>query len=253
MIKKNEIPVLEYDTESEEIINPDHGKKPFLPERCVFAFLGDTVERYAVEHGAVIADEYETVSKTFRFYTLTYAGEEVCLVQAPIGAPAATAMLDTLIASGCRKIVAAGSCGVLVPMEENAFLIPERALRAEGTSYQYLEPSRFIDLDEGAVRAVERTFEELEIPCIRCVTWTTDGFFRETRDMVRWRIEEGCSVVEMECSALTACARKRGALFGQFLFTADSLENADLYDARNFGKDSHEKALDIALRAVMHL
>ncbi|WP_022753610.1 phosphoglycerate transporter [Butyrivibrio fibrisolvens] len=79
------------------------------------------------------------------------------------------------------------------------------------------------------------------------VTCTTDGFFRETKDMVRYRLEEGCSVVEMECAALAACCRKRGAKFGQFLFTADSLANVHGYDARSFGTGPHEKALLLGL------
>ena len=65
--------------------------------------------------------------------------------------------------------------------------------------------------------------------------------------MVKYRLEEGCSVVEMECAALAACCRKRGAKFGQFLFTADSLANVHDYDARSFGYDSHEKALLLGL------
>lgn len=65
--------------------------------------------------------------------------------------------------------------------------------------------------------------------------------------MVKYRLEEGCRVVEMECAALAACCRKRGASFGQFLFTADSLANVHEYDARDFGTDSHEKALLLGL------
>ena len=65
--------------------------------------------------------------------------------------------------------------------------------------------------------------------------------------MVRYRVEEGCTVVEMECAALAACCRLRGAQFGQFLFTADSLANVHEYDARDFGTDSHEKALLLGL------
>ena len=36
------------------------------------------------------------------------------------------------------------------------------------------------------------------------MTWTTDGFYRETAEKVAYRKEEGCAVVEMECSALAA-------------------------------------------------
>ena len=51
----------------------------------------------------------------------------------------------------------------------------------------------------------------------------------------------------MECAALASCSRKRGAKFGQFLFTADSLANVHEYDARAFGTGSHEKALMLGL------
>ena len=65
-----------------------------------------------------------------------------------------------------------------------------------------------------------------------------DGrFFRETRDMVAYRKAEGCATVEMECAALAACAKKRGAAFGQILYTADSLANAERHDDRDWGKD----------------
>ncbi len=253
MIRRNQYPILEFDPSSAEIIPPDHGMKPFLPETCVFAFLGDVVDEFAKKTQAKVAEEYETVSKTFPIYVVNYEGEEICLVQVPIGAPAATGFLDTLIAFGCKKIIATGSCGVLVHMEENAFLVPVKALRAEGTSYHYLEAERFIELDQEMIKTIENTFAQMKVPYEECTTWSTDGFFRETQDMVKQRIEEGCSVVEMECSALAACARKRGAKFGQFLFTADSLANIETYDAREFGSASHGKALEIALRIARNL
>lgn len=133
------------------------------------------------------------------------------------------------------------------PIAENAFIVPNRALRAEGTSYHYLPASRYIELDEEPIHVIEDTFRKQGLPFVTCTTWSTDGFFRETKDMVKYRLEEGCSVVEMECAALAACARKRGASFGQFLFTADSLANVHEYDARDFGMESHEKALLLGL------
>ena len=245
MITKNEIPILEYDNSSSEVIPPDHdwtaGK---LPEKCLFAFLGDVVHKYAKTHDAVIAETLITVSYDIMIYVLH---EDICLVQSPIGAPAAAQVLDTLVSCGCKKVIATGSCGVLADIAENAFIVPNRALRAEGTSYHYLPASRYIELDEEPIRVIEDTFRKHGLPFVTCTTWSTDGFFRETKDMVKYRLEEGCSVVEMECAALAACARKRGAMFGQFLFTADSLANVHEYDARDFGMESHEKALLLGL------
>lgn len=244
MIIKNDIPILEYDDGSPEVIPPDHdwtaGK---LPEKCLFAFLGDVVDEYAEKNGAAVVGTLVTVSRDIKVYVLKDDGGDVCLVQSPIGASAAVQVLDTLVTCGCKKVIAVGSCGVLADLEENAFIVPTRALRAEGASYHYLPASRFIELDEEPVSVIKETLKEHNIPFAECATWTTDGFFRETKDMVGYRLAEGCAVVEMECAALAACCRLRGAEFGQLLFSADSLANVREYDARGFGKSSHGKAL----------
>lgn len=248
MIIKNDIPILEYDDNSAEVIAPDHDLQDLkLPEKCLFAFLGDVVHKYAEDNNADVAEELITVSHIIKIYVLHEEYEDICLVQSPIGAASATQVLDTLVSCGCKKVIAVGSCGVLADIPENAFLVPTKALRAEGTSYHYLPASRYIELDAEPVKVMENCFKKHSLPFVSCMTWTTDGFFRETKDMVRYRLEEGCSVVEMECSALAACCRKRGASFGQFLFTADSLANVHEYDARDFGTDSHEKALLLGL------
>lgn len=174
----------------------------------------------------------------------------MCLVQSPIGAAAAAQTMDTLVSCGCKKVIAVGSCGVLASIPENAFLVPTRALRVEGTSYHYLPASRYIELDEEPISVIKEKFLKLGLPFETCITWSTDGFFRETKDMIQYRLEEGCSVVEMECSALAACCRKRGAKFGQFLFTANSLANVHEYDARDFGTQSHEKGLLLGLEVL---
>lgn len=244
MIIKNEIPILEYDDSSKEVIAPDHDwTKGKLPEKCLFAFLGNVVHEYAKTHGAELVETLVTVSNDIKIYVIHEEQEDICLVQSPIGAAPAAQVLDTLIAYGCKKVIAVGSCGVLADLPENAFIVPTKALRAEGTSYHYLPASRYIGLDAELVEVIEKIFKKHNLPFVTCTTWSTDGFFRETEDMVKYRLEEGCSVVEMECAALAACSKKRGAKFGQFLFTADSLANVHDYDTRDWGIESHEKAL----------
>ena len=46
--------------------------------------------------------------------------------------------MDWLIGYGVEQIISTGTCGVLADIEENAFLVPVRALRDEGTSYHYV-------------------------------------------------------------------------------------------------------------------
>lgn len=243
-IQKNEIPILEYDDCPRAVIEPTHeGGDLHLPRKAIFAFLGDAIDRYASTHHARIAEEYISATKSYPIYIVEYENEEICLVQAPVGAPAAVQILDFLIAYGVEKIISAGSCGVLTDIEENAFLLPVRALRDEGTSYHYLPPSRYVETDEGINAAIREVMLENGLICEDCLTWTTDAFYRETRELVAYRKQEGCAVVEMECAALAACARMRGAAFGQILYTADSLASVENYDMRDFGRASIDKAL----------
>ena len=82
-------------------------------------------------------------------------------------------------------------------------------------------------------------------------TWSTDGFYRETKEKVAYRKSEGCSVVEMECSALAACASFRNVIWGMILYTADSLADVDRYDERHWGGNAYEYALTLCLDAVL--
>ena len=74
---------------------------------------------------------------------------------------------------------------------------------------------------------------------------------RETVEMVQYRKEEGCQVVEMECSALAACAKFRKVTWAMLLFSADTLADPHKYQEREWGKTSISIALELALDAVL--
>lgn len=116
-----------------------------------------------------------------------------------------------------------------------------------------MKPSRFIDINTTALSAIEAALEEHGLAYTEVTTWSTDGFYRETKAKVAYRKAEGCSVVEMECAALAACAQLRGAVWGELLFTADTLANSDAYSERNWGIDSYECALQLCFEAVVRL
>lgn len=253
-IMKNEIPILEYDTNPKAVIMPDHEDlRLHLPKKAVFAFLGSCIDDYAKEQNARVVEEFVSATKNYPIYVLEAGGEDICLVQAPVGAAAAAQLMDWLIGYGVEKIITAGSCGALVDLPENTFLIPNKALRDEGASYHYLPPSRFVDINQEALGAIECVLSKKGLPFIECTTWSTDGFYRETHDKVQYRREEGCAVVEMECSALAAVAQMRGAMFGQLLYTADSLANVHDYDERDWGADSVRKALYLCLDIIAEM
>ena len=253
-IIKNEIPILEFDTEQTAVINPGHreiGLK--LPKKCVFAFLGEYIDEYASKTETQKVSEFVSATKIYPIYITKYKGEKIVLCQAPVGAAPAAQILDWLIGYGVREIISAGSCGALEKLPEETFLVPFKALRDEGTSYHYAPPSRFIETSEKARQAIKETVLEHGMKYKEVITWSTDGFYRETKEKVAYRKSEGCSVVEMECSALAACAAFRGATWGMILYTADSLADVDKYDQRNWGGNAYEYALTLCLDTVLKL
>lgn len=253
-IHKNRFPILEFDDNPKSVIMPGHEELDLkLPKKCVYAFLGEYIEEFANKNNGVNVAEFDSITKRYPIYVIDYKGEKICLVQAPMGSAPAAQILDWLNSYVVEKIISTGSCGVLIDIPENSFLIPKLALRDEGTSYHYLKPSRFVEVSKEALKAIEDTLEEHNLEYREVVTWTTDGFYRETEDLVRYRIEEGCSVVEMECSALASVAKLRDMIWGQILFTADSLADVEKYDSRNFGKNSYEYALMLCLESVLKL
>ena len=157
-IVKNEIPILEFDTEQSAVLNPTHenlGLK--LPKKCVFAFLGAYIDEYANKTNTKQVSTFVSATKDYPIYITKYEGEEIVLCQAPVGSAPATQLLDWLIGYGVREIISAGSCGALEKFPESTFLVPSKALRDEGTSYHYAPPSRFMEISEKARKAIEDT------------------------------------------------------------------------------------------------
>lgn len=249
---KHSIPILEHDTEQVAVITPTRLNRSGLPERCVMAF-SDAPAEYAKREKRSSISMFDTCMRSFDIYKTMRNGYEICFCEAPLGAPAAVALLDFLIAYGVKYIIATGACGTLVDLPENELLIPVRALRDEGTSYHYLPPARFIDLNKTAVEAITRTLKPRGLDFEECLTWTTDGFYRETREMVDYRTSEGCQVVEMECAALASCAAFRHVVFGQILYTGDTLVGENGHDNRGWGKSSAGIAFQLSMDAVLEI
>lgn len=254
MIQKHEIPLLEFDTDEIAVIQPTHEHLPLqLPKKAVYAFLGEHIDAFAAAHHAEQVAEFVSETKKFPIYVVPYQGESICLCQAPVGSAPAAQIMDWLIGYGVREIITGGCCGDLVGMAENVFLIPKKALRDEGTSYHYLSPSRYVEIDHSARCAIAKTLHAHGLPCQEVVTWTTDGFYRETAEKVAYRKAEGCQVVEMECAALAAVAAFRHVVWGALLFTADTLANVERYDARSWGEDSFTTAVKLCMDVVLQL
>jgi uridine phosphorylase len=250
-----DLPILDYDANPDDLIRPGllarlAGDR--LPRVGVVTFLGDVSRGWVAERGWPVGSTVDMVTGTFPIWRGWYDGMELGLAELPVGAPAAVIVVEQMLALGVDTIVAVGSCGALVHVDAGEFLLPVRALRDEGTSYHYLPPSRWVETDPAVREACRTALEARGLKGTDCDTWTTDGFFRETSGLVAKRRDAGCTVVEMECAALAACAQLRGARYGQILYSADTLAT-DEHDIRGWGHATREAALLVALDAAKRL
>ena len=133
-------------------------------------------------------------------------------------------------------------------------VVPTSAIRDEGTSYHYLPPGREVATNPDAVAAILATLEGHKVPYLTGKTWTTDGFYRETRAKVTRRVAEGCLTVEMEAAACLAVAEFRGVPFGQLLYAGDDL-SGEHWDERGWVRHAsgREMLFRLAAESVLRL
>lgn len=181
-----------------------------VPEVCVLDPDGDIV-------GDLIATGRGARSPAWACYhtdlhRFAHEGAEYGIVGGAVGAAFAVLVAEELFVSGCRLLVSVTSAGQIAPDREPPyFVLIERALRDEGTSYHYLPPSEYSDADRRLIDLVTPALSRVGIPVARGATWTTDAPFRETAEAIAACRERGILAVEMEAAALYAFAQARGA------------------------------------------
>jgi uridine phosphorylase len=143
--------------------------------------------------------------------TFALAGQEVGIVGRVVGASFAVLVAEELFASGCRLLVSLTSAGQVVASGPPPyFVIVDRALRDEGTSYHYAPPAEFADADSRLVEIAAKATSKKGPRVIVGATWTTDAPFRETAEAIEAARSKGILGVEMEAAALYTFARSVG-------------------------------------------
>ncbi|WEV50451.1 nucleoside phosphorylase [Lactobacillus sp. ESL0731] len=246
--------LMQFDANPHAVLDPDHERDKLnyhFPKKLLFAFItSEAIADFLSQYPHRKLGHYDCFDGETPIYEVAFGNEKVTFCQAKIGASAAVELLDWLISYGVKQVLAIGSAGSLVDLPENYFLVPVKAIRDEGTSFHYLAPSNMIDLHSDYLSRVEQLMAENDYKIKEVITWTTDGFFRETKDKVSQFKQLGASCVEMECAAMAACANFRHVDFAQILFTADSLSNLEKHEDRGWGRDAHELALQLAAQIL---
>ena len=232
MIVPGKYPILEYDDNPTAKINPSSlGEEPFDTERLIITFFPEVMERLVAEgrivHERTIACENPVV--IYRF-----SDENILITLGQVGCPACAGNLDAFSGMGVRKVMFCGGGGVLdKDIEVGQLLVVDGAIRDEGFSYHYIEPSRYIYTNPATNEKIVRYLDEHSIPYLRGLTWTTDALFRETADRIALRKQEGAKIVEMEQAGCIAVAQFRGFDYGALIYGGDDVSQEE-WSARDW-------------------
>ena len=152
-------------------------------------------------------------------------------------AQAATDVIEINWQTGAEKFILFGSCGALDPEKtKGKYIIPTASYRDEGMSYHYAPPADFIDIKNADFMGA--LFEAKGYPYIKGRVWTTDALYRETRENVRKRKEEGCIAVEMELAGVQAVCDYHGLELYDFLVAGDVVDQPD-YTPEGLSEANH--------------
>ncbi len=228
-------PILEHDDSRSAFIEPTHIVKPMdISEHCVLCFFQDVFAGLNSEGKLKEVFKLGSEIGVNPVYEFDAGGKRVTVVHPGVGAPLAAAFLDELIALGCRKFIVCGGAGSLdQALTVGHLIVPDSAVRDEGTSYHYMPPSREVAADPRGMAAIEQTLEARGLPYVRGKTWTTDAIYRETPKRIAARRAEGCLTVEMEAATFFAVAAFRDVVLGQLLYGGDDLSGVE-WDHRDW-------------------
>src|SRR5271166_1353460 len=167
----------------------DHGDVPALslldPDGDMVRYLKRAGEAEPINHWAC----YHT-----KMWQFQRDGLEFGVVGCAVGAPFAVLLAEQMFASGCRFLISITSSGQITPVGETPYyILIDRALRDEGTSYHYLPPSRFADADPEVLSRLAALVGAAPPAVFRGAAWTTDAPYRETEEAIAAQRDQASS------------------------------------------------------------
>jgi len=241
-----------YDESLKAIINPPV-RENVVKCDVVIATFSNQIEEYVVrKFKAKKVNEFSCVNGKFSIYVFKHQNKTFGFYRTLLGAPASVGMLeDVATMFDCKKFLIFGSAGTLDKSCYGKVVVPTFAYRDEGTSYHYAKAEEYIEIKNSNI--VAGFMEKYSIPHKLGKTWTTDAFYRETERNFIKRKQDGCVVVDMECSAMQAVCNFRGLELYYFFLSGDLLD-APEWDENGLREANHNfQNFDIALHLACEI
>jgi hypothetical protein len=179
-----------------------------VPPVCVLDPDGDIVAHVQRHNGAAACPHWACYhTRMWRWRS----GDLDCgIVGHAVGGSFAVLVAEQLFASGCELLVSVASAGQITDVGPPPYyILIERALRDEGTSYHYAPPSNYAEADPALLAFAADSMAQAGHQLYRGDSWTTDAPFRETEASIASRRRAGILAVEMEAASLYAFAAAR--------------------------------------------
>ena len=208
--------------------------------------LNDIVKKFE-------CDKIGELTKKRPVYIINYKDIKITLFMAGISGPWISNDIEDLNVNGVDTFIIFGNCGVLdKTIEDCSIIIPNRAYRDEGTSYHYLPDSEYINLDNKYTNFFKNILKECNFNYQEGATWTTDAFYRETREKIELFKNKGAICVEMEGASIAAVCKYKKLHYFTFYYAGDNLDSVEweersITQLSNFDKKTKVPVLALEL------
>jgi uridine phosphorylase len=229
-----------------------------------YVFLPGSVERAVLIAGYFDKPVKIAHNREFLTYTGKLEGVPVTVTSTGIGGPSAAIAVEELYECGTRTMMRIGSCASASPkVKLGDVVIPNGAVRMEGTGSHYL-PEEFPAVpDYGMVKALEAAAVKLGYPYNIGITITKDSFYTEVSPETKpvyYELKEkwdsyragGATNTSMECSLLFLAAASMGIRMSSVMINATEFE-AYTNDDKDYPRDWEHRAIQVGIEAMRQL
>ena len=203
-------------------------------------------------------------NREYKTYTGTLLGEKVSVTSTGIGGPSAAIAVEELVKIVADTFIRVGTCGGMnANVIPGSIVVANSAIRAEGTSREYLPIEFPAVADHQVTCALEAAAKSLNLPCKVGVVQCKDSFYGQhepeaqpiSDDLLRrWSawIRGGCLASEMESAALFILGSCRSVRTGTVLLVCANKDREKLgYSDPSFHDTA--PAIQTAIEAIRRL
>ena len=217
-----------------------------VPDICILDPDGDIVRHLVASkraHRLTAWACYHT-----ELYTFEHEGTIYGMVGCAVGAAFAVLIAEELFASGCRLLLSVTSAGQISPVKTPPyFIVIDRALRDERTSYHYVGRIRIQRSRQPPDQLAREALSVAGMPCQHRRQLDDRCAFPRNREAIAAASRAGILAVEMEAAALYAFATARSKSVLCFAHVTNQMGRIE-GDFEKGSDDGAEEALNVIAR-----